>query len=83
MTMMVKLSVQHGVIGDRGERLAALCPTQRLRGWTLGALGVNGNVKLISSIRVSWPRLSETAPVGGHCSLTGPASSLMNSTIDL
>lgn len=64
-------------------RQAALHPIRRLRGWTLGALGLNGNLKLISSISVSWPRLSETAPVDVYCPLTGPASSLMNSTIDL
>lgn len=60
-------------------------PTEvgRCEGWTQGAQRVKGNWRPVSSIRVSSPRLPVTASVDDHCSLTGPASSLMNSTTDL
>lgn len=52
-------------------------------GGTQGPRGLKGNLRLVSSIRVSSPWLSAMASADGHCPLTGPASSLMNSTTDL
>lgn len=67
----------------RESRWKEILAYTEVGGWTQGTLGVNGDLRLISSIRVSCPRFSETASVDDYCSLTGPGSSLMNSTTRL
>lgn len=68
--------------GEGGRGLAALGPTKRLRALTLRALRINGNLKFISSIRVSQPRLPGLSPVHGYCWKEDRVSSLMNSFTD-